>query len=170
MVENSIKVGIPNFIPYARTMLGGTGGLCAIGVTTNYATTGAYKYLPFVANGINCTTMDGIDVVSGNFTGCIMAVFTDSGVRKICHISTGTEFGDCKSVWNAIKVNYSNVLEFRPSDFIHGTAFELCYGIITNSVKAFTVLTNCKSVRSPSGARLRTDSIFSKITEVTLLR
>jgi hypothetical protein len=37
------------------------------------------KFLPFVANGTNYVESQGKDVISGKFTGCIMAAYVDKG-------------------------------------------------------------------------------------------
>ena len=43
-----------------------------------------YYYVPFAKNGINYTVANNEDVISYNFTGCIMAAYTNgSGERRV---------------------------------------------------------------------------------------
>ena len=93
----------------------GEGTLCQYGLELGLRY-GA-KYLPFVKNGINWVESEGVDVISYNFTGCIMAVFTYQGIRRVYHVSTGVG-QDCKAERERIKSVSTNVFEFRPSDFI----------------------------------------------------
>ena len=120
---------------------GGGGKLCSRGVQTATAPGGGkYKYLPFAANAINSVAQEGLDVISFNFTGCLMAVFNNKGTKLVCHVSTGNG-QDCKAEWGTIKKGSINVFEFRPSDFIEtkGGAFFGCYGVITSDLRTFAV-------------------------------
>src|SRR5882724_5365790 len=115
MLEKALKVGdSANSLPITQ-LTGGNGTLCSTGIVPLVGHPGSY--LPFVKNGINWAPAQGEDVISYNFTGCIMAVFTQGGVRKVCHVSTG-EGQDCKDAWQAIKAQSSQVFEFKPSDFV----------------------------------------------------
>ena len=120
---------------------GGGGKLCSRGAQTGTAPDGAkYKYLPFAANAINSVVQEGMDVISFNFTGCLMTVFKDGGSSKVCHVSTGAG-QDCKAEWEKLKKGYTNVFEFRPSDFIEtkGGAFFGCYGLITSDLRTYAI-------------------------------
>lgn len=106
-----------------------------------------FFYIPFVPNEINFATLPSIgnfDVLSYNFTGCIMAVCVDKrGILKACHVSTGSG-QDCLPLWNQIKSNVSKFMEFKPSDYIRitsGRPFIGCYGLITsnNNIKCFSI-------------------------------
>jgi hypothetical protein len=168
MLERQAKVGTPNFFPYVGTIAGGTGVETSQGVVNGFLN-GQHTFLPFVANGINSCPMIGQDVISAHFTGCIMAVYTHNGVRKVCHVSSG-EFGDCSAAWAAIKAASTNVFEFKPSDFIGGTQFERCYGLITSDLQTFTILTASQSASIPSGqGNYRSDSKFVKVAKARLL-
>jgi hypothetical protein len=70
-----------------------------------------------------------------------MATFTDSGVRKVCHVSTG-HGSDCKEAWAKIQKTSTNVLNFKPSDYIRikaGEAFVGCYGLITPDSECYAI-------------------------------
>jgi hypothetical protein len=169
MLENLVRVGIPSFFPYAPTVAGGPGGLCSLNVINGVAN-GPGKFLPFVANGINYVATQGQDVISAHFTGCIMASFDDGGTRKVCHVSTGSDFGDCKPAWNALKKNFTNVFEFRPSDFVGSTPHAKCYGLITADLQMYTILVQPKRVPVAGGGFAAADEQFVQITKAHPLR
>ncbi len=99
-----------------------------------------------------------------------MAAFRDNGVNKVCHISTGDDFGDCKPAWDAAKANYTNVFEFCPSDFIDNTAHTKCYGLITSDFQTYMVLTHPRQVPRPGGGHATSDEQFVKIEKARLLK
>ena len=140
MIEITLQERTSCTFPRNEASAQGEGGLCSIDVETLSLGIHRYKYLPFAKNGINCVATEGLDVVSYNFTGCIMAVFDDQGTRKVCHVSTG-EGQDCKEEWQRIKGRSFNVFEFRPSDFIDakGRAFAGCYGLITSDLQTYAI-------------------------------
>jgi hypothetical protein len=131
-----------------------------------------HKFLPFVANGINWTATQGQDVINAKFTGCIIAVYQDGGVSKVCHISTGADYGDCKAEWDRLKAGYKNVFEFRRSDFIGDTVYTNCYGLVTSDLQTYCILTNTKRVPIPGkkDAFAASDEQFVKIVKARLLR
>lgn len=163
MLENVLVIGSDaNWLPTAETMQG-TGGLCSSGDTLGNQGGVAYRYLPFAKNGINCVSQQGVDVISYNFTGCLMGVFKhNDGVVKVCHVSTG-HGQDCKDEWQNVKAVSSNVFEFRPSDFIeaNGQAFDGCYGLITNDLRTYSITV----ARAKNGART-----IASVTMARLLR
>lgn len=169
MLESLVRVGAPSFFPYSPTVAGGAGGLCSINVVNGVAN-GAGKFIPFVANAINYVATQGQDVISAHFTGCIMASFDDNGIRKVCHVSTGSDFGDCKPAWDALKKNYTNVFEFRPSDFIGSTPHSKCYGLITADLQMYTILVQPKRVSIGGNASAAADEQFVQITKARPLR
>jgi len=132
-----------SWLPVAEGKSGGTGKECSIGVESLQG----HLYLPFVKNGINYVESQGKDVISYNFTGCIMAAYTPTGgSRRVCHVSTGAN-QDCKAEWERIKKNSKDVIEIKPSDFIDvklfagtGNSLKGCYGIITADGRCFAVV------------------------------
>ena len=139
MLETVLTVGSSAaWLPTAESKAG-AGTLCQ-----NDYKPGIYnkkgKYLPFAPNGINYVASAGEDVISGKFTGCIMAVFVHKGERRVCHVSTG-KGQDCKAKWQEIKAASANVVEFKPSDFIDtgGRALVGCYGLITADGKNYSI-------------------------------
>ena len=115
----------------------GSGSLASDGVETMG---GNSLYLPFTPNAINSVVTSGQNVFSYKFTGCIMAVFDYQGSRRVAHISTGAG-QDCKPAWREIKAQSTNVVEYRPSDYIEtgGHALVGCYGLITSEGKAYAI-------------------------------
>jgi hypothetical protein len=162
MIETILKPGDVVDFPIEEAE-GGGGKICSRGAKK--VSTGGinYKYLPFAANAINSVAQEGMDVISYNFTGCLMAVFKEGGAFKVCHVSTGSG-QDCKAEWENIKKGFTNVFEFRPSDFIEtkGGAFAGCYGLITSDLRTFAI-----TVVQASGSKQRT---IAAITMARLLR
>lgn len=76
-------------------------------------------WLPYVPGGINYSNSQGLDVISGPFSGCIMAAYTKrGGERRICHVSTfGESKYDCKDLWDTIKKDCVSYVEFKPASF-----------------------------------------------------
>src|SRR5688500_18408155 len=74
MLEQYTKSGMQAscWLPSAEGGQGGTGKEISVGVED---VKGGHKYLPFVKNGINYVETQGKDVISYNFTGCIMATY-----------------------------------------------------------------------------------------------
>jgi hypothetical protein len=140
MVEKILKEGTsPGWLPTNEAGQNGTGTLCQLGLVPKLYY-GA-RYVPFAKNGINWVEqLANQDVISYNFTGCIMAVFTQNGVRRVCHVSTGAG-QDCLAEWQRIKRLSTNVFEFRPSDYIEtkGGAFVGCYGLITGDLRGYSI-------------------------------
>ncbi|MGY4890436.1 UNVERIFIED_CONTAM: hypothetical protein EX528_08640 [Xanthomonas axonopodis] len=140
MLEKKIKVGDDaSWLPRKEGELTGSGGLIEVPGTKleGYAT----KYLPFIPNAISAVHSGGLDVISYNFSGCLMAAYTaQDGRRMVCHVSTG-EGNDCKSAWDQIRSTSTNVLEFRPSDYIDtkGRSLAGCYGLITNDDRSLAI-------------------------------
>jgi hypothetical protein len=44
--------------------------------------------LPYVAGAISYTQMQGRETISGEFTGCAMAIYNDAGSTRVCHVDT----------------------------------------------------------------------------------
>lgn len=66
----------------------------------------AINILPYVAGAINFTQMQGKETVSGEFTGCAMAIYNFGGTTRVCHVDTAkTSTGDApsKATWANIK-------------------------------------------------------------------
>ncbi|MCA1764263.1 MAG: hypothetical protein ABR574_13685 [Cryomorphaceae bacterium] len=150
MIERTLAEGSsPGWLPTREAGQNGSGTLCQLGILPGLRY-GA-KYLPFAKNGINWVESTGVDVISYNFTGCLMASFTYEGVRRVCHVSTGTG-QDCKEEWERIKSLSTNVFEFRPSDFIDtkGASLNGCYGLITADLRTYSITV----VRRSSGLEI----------------
>ena len=164
MLENLLRVGAPSPLLITASTMGGNGTVCSRDVQAATLGTANYKHLPFVVNGINSVDAGGGDVVSYNFSGCIMAAYKVGGAFRVCHVSTG-DGQDCKAEWARIKAASSAVFEFKPSDFVEtgGAALLGVYGLITADLQtwAITVVQNAVMNGAPK---------IAAITKARLLR
>lgn len=137
-----------------------------------------FIFLPFQPSGINCCPSGSLDILSGKFSGCIMATFANAGGRFVCHVSTG-EKQDCKDKWNLYKNNgtVSGVMEFRPSDAFttapRGKALYGIYGLITPDLKCYAIavtldgtkqyvtgVKQCKPIRLEESSKPKSDGVL----------
>ena len=164
MLEKLLTVGAPSPLLVTPSLIGGAGTVCTRDVQTRTVGAVTYKHLPFVVNGINSVDAGGLDVVSYNFSGCIMAVYKQGGALRVCHVSTG-DGQDCKDEWNRIKAASTSVFEFKPSDFCEtgGAALLGVYGLVTADLQtwAITVVQNAVMNGGPK---------IAAITKARLLR
>ena len=110
-----------------------------------------YLWLPYAPGHISYVESEGLDVLSGTFSGCFMASYTRDGGRRVCHVDTAADSGGpaVKEKWASIKEESTvNLLkEFKPFDHyskgyqpggvkVYGliTAEEGCYMIATTKV------------------------------------
>ena len=112
-------------------------------------------WLPFTPGAINYAISGGRDVISGPFSGCLMAAYEkkEGGGRRVCHVSTTRDEMDCKAKWNEIKENCSSYVEFKPSDVyndlskkqLRKIASTILFGLITADNRCFSALvySNC---------------------------
>jgi hypothetical protein len=145
MLEKVLNVGDP----WAYNLPGdqpGAGGECSLGVQTLQvagragASPLSFLYLPFALNGINSVVPQGRDVLSGKFSGCIMASYNTGGQSRVCHVSTGAG-QDCKDAWRQIMTGATNVFQFKPADHIEtgGMAWFGTYGLITSELAFYAI-------------------------------
>lgn len=139
MLEKVLKVGDP-WIAVLPGDVMGAGGECSLGVQTLTHLGREFVYLPFAQNGINYTPSQGRDVVSGKFSGCLMASYNVGGQQRVGHVSTG-EGQDCKAAWRTVMNGATNVFQFRPSDHIEtgGVAWFGTYGLITSDLHFYAI-------------------------------
>lgn len=142
MLELKLKAGMnADTLPRYESGKTGSGTLCQYGIKPENRYFGA-KYLPYATGGINWIQQSASDdIISFPFSGCIMAVFTLDGIRRVCHVSTGEDGQDCMAEWKKIKDRSTNVFEFKPSDYIDtkGQALVGCYGLITGDLRTYAV-------------------------------
>ena len=109
-------------------------------------------WLPYTPGAINYVNSGGKDVISGPFSGCIMAAYEKKkvGGRRVCHVATCGDEMDCKTLWHDIKAECSSCVEFKPSDAFD-KSFEkqlkklnraLFFGIITSDNRCYTAIVN----------------------------
>jgi len=99
--------------------------------------------LPYRPGQINATRMKGEEVISGEFTGCIMTTFNNDGVRMCAHVCTQQGYTR-RQDWNEIKGSgvYSDVIE---RDTL---------GMVANFVGA-TMNTSVLCVAEPANGQIR---------------
>ncbi|OQP73879.1 hypothetical protein IA54_012755 [Xanthomonas phaseoli pv. syngonii LMG 9055] len=140
MLEKIIKVGgDASWLPTAEGGQIGSGGLIELANPT--VVEFAANYLPFIPNAISAVSSGGLDVISYNFSGCLMAVYNaQDGRRMVCHVSTG-DGQDCRDAWNQIRSISTHVFQFRPSEHIEtkGSALRGCYGLITSDLQSLAI-------------------------------
>lgn len=150
MLEKLLQKGMAaNWLPTNEAGARGDGKEMSKGIEELKVQSGKGIYLPFAPNGINFVESQGKDVISYNFTGCIMAAYTKGGQRRVAHVSTGAG-QDCKSEWNSIAKTASSVLAFKPHEAANigelqkaGQAFN-CYGLITANGDCFSIVVGGK--------------------------
>ena len=164
MLEKLLRAGAPSPLLITPSSMGGAGTVCTQDVQVATVGNVTYKHLPFVTNGINSVDAGGCDVVSYNFSGCIMAVYKSGGAMRVCHVSTG-DGQDCKAEWDRIKAASSSVFEFKPSDFVEtgGAALLGVYGLITADLQTYAITVVQNAVQG-GGAKI------AAITKARLLR
>jgi hypothetical protein len=100
-------------------LVGGDSGQTYKGIAGSYTATGSsvtfyndgtgdneINILPYLAGGISYTYMQGRETVSGEFTGCTMAIYNEDGATRVCHVDTAKpSSGDApsKARWAEIK-------------------------------------------------------------------
>lgn len=148
----------PSALPTHEGRKTGSGGFSSDDIEDRQFNGESYRYLPFEPRSINWCEADGVDVLSSKFTGCIMAVYTVSGRRRVCHVSTDpVEALDCKTKWNDFKNGMvsdrpdpGSVIEFKPSKEELRTEIPRgktktwiplpdCYGLITRDSACYTI-------------------------------
>ncbi len=135
---NNIRVGdfVCNFsFPSAPKEGGGPLGLCNGSIIDNASfkiirvTSGGlfkkgkeheedctFRWIPWVPGKINYCPSQGVDVLSGWYSGCWMARYKETNWR-VCHIATDSSPNmDCKQSWRDKKaeVGVTDVTEFLP--------------------------------------------------------
>ncbi|BBO71284.1 hypothetical protein DSCA_52140 [Desulfosarcina alkanivorans] len=169
MLEKKLQKGMTaNWLPTHEAGTQGTGKEMSRGSVELPG--GAGIYLPFAANGINCVASQGKDVISYNFTGCIMAAYTQNGSRRVCHVSTG-KGQDCKTEWEAIRQASTHVIAFKPHEFANidaiqqaGQAFN-CYGLITAAGECFSIAVGGQMSDSPGQRKMIVVVSCDKVTQ-----
>jgi hypothetical protein len=82
-------------------VVGGDEGQKAAGIAGSYSVAGKaitffrdrsgdhpVNILPYVAGAISYTQMQGTETISGEFSGCTMAIYNDGGTTRVAHVDT----------------------------------------------------------------------------------
>ena len=159
MIEKELRKGMQ--AAWLPENTSGTQKNVAIACLTTNGT--KFKYLPFVMGEITSTFSQGQDVLSGPFSGCIMAAYTGKeGGRKVCHVATDKESSlDKKEAWSEIKQRSDVEAEIKPYDKSFagtvGKAYSqnssrddrslgfTTYGLITADGKCYSIMAYTKT-------------------------
>ena len=117
------------------------------------------NFMPHAPGGINYYETSG-DVMSGNFTGCVMSTYSVGGKRRVAHVHTGTDAGPKKCCKTLMKdlisgATYTSVNNFKPFDggrditkataICRSSSFGangcVTFGLVTAGNKPYTILT-----------------------------
>lgn len=96
-----------------------TGPLALTLVNGKYTSAITVDWVPYAPGGINYLESDH-DVLSGIFSGCVMASYTCAKRRRVAHVHTGDDAGaglDCKDLMKTLLASsYAPVYAFKPFD------------------------------------------------------
>lgn len=117
------------------------------------------NFMPHTPGGVNYFETNG-DVMSGNFTGCIMSTYRVGGKRRVAHVHTGTDAGAdrCCKVFmkNLLKTqSHTSINNFKPFDGNRDGArgIDICmrsqfgangcvtFGLVTSNNKPYSIFT-----------------------------
>lgn len=98
----------------------------------------SFRWLPWVDGKINYCQAQGNDVLTGPFSGCWMAAYTEGSV-KVCHITLQPDDRDCKATWRTQKAlnGVSNVSEFLPHKAVSEGLIRL--GLVTSNGAMYAI-------------------------------
>lgn len=113
---------------------------------------GTAIWLPYTPGAINYVNSCGKDVISGPFSGCIMAAYEKKkiGGRRVCHVATSGDKMDCKTLWQEIKNECATCIEFKPMN-AYKDSFKkqmkkfnksIFFGLITSDNRCYTIIVN----------------------------
>jgi hypothetical protein len=94
-----------------------------------------FKWLPWVDGKINYCSQQGVDVLSGFYSGCWMARYVE-GDGRVCHIALQDGIKDCKQAWREKSATVTNVAQFCPHVSIRGSKI---LGLVTNTGAFFAI-------------------------------
>ena len=117
------------------------------------------NFMPHAPGGVNYYETSG-DVMSGNFTGCVMSTYSVGGKRRVAHVHTGVDAGPnrcCKAFMKGLitGASHTSVNNFKPfdggRDSVKGV--EICrsssfgangcvtFGLVTAGNKPYSIMT-----------------------------
>lgn len=98
----------------------------------------SFRWLPWVDGKINYCEQQGLDVLSGWFSGCWMARYAE-GSNRVCHVALQDNDNDCTAAWNAKKATLAagNISEFRPHTSVRKGSVKL--GLVTSTGQLYAI-------------------------------
>lgn len=122
-----------------------------------------FIWLPYQNNAINYIESQGMDVLSGNFSGCYMVSYNYKGSRRVAHIATP----EAKATWNGIVAANNDiqiVAGFKPYNTdedisrlmtSNDTNGQFIFGLITAKDELYSIV-----------SFLQTDKIWFRIASI----
>jgi len=111
---------------------------------------GEALWLPYTPGAINYVQSRGLGVISGPFSGCVMAAYNTGGGRRVCHVSTEADGhrNDCKPLWARIKQTCTSCVEFKPHEVFRKFSTKklrsfgnvAIFGIITGDDRCYSLI------------------------------
>ena len=120
LIRQGVSIrGLAELLNGGGGVVGGDSGQVSRGINGSYTASGdvitffgdtsgdhPVNILPYVAGAISYSQMRGKETISGEFTGCVMAIYNDGGTTRVCHVDTAKpSSGDApsKTRWAQIK-------------------------------------------------------------------
>ncbi|MBL4798814.1 MAG: hypothetical protein JKY50_15465 [Oleispira sp.] len=128
-------------------------------IDSDRTTAAKINFMPHTPGGVNYYETNG-DVMSGNFTGCVMSTYQVGGKRRVAHVHTGTDAGPnrcCKTFMKGLiaQPSHTSLNNFKPFDGARDVtkATAICvsssfgangcvtFGLVTAGNKPYSILT-----------------------------
>ena len=77
-----------------------------------------FQWLGYYGGAVSLVTLDDLDVLSGNFSGCWMTVYRNAGVTYVCHVGTVDDPTHKKTL--AAKTAWNDFAQANPHSILRG--------------------------------------------------
>lgn len=158
MLMDEIKAGTTFTLDYAGPIqIRPTLGFCSLGIQKIHLQIGNGKgqsivFIPHVPGMVNFyEPLQNEDIMSGDFTGCVMSTYKVNDKRRIGHVHTGGDTGCRLAMKHAIETGLTLIKAFKPYD--DGEDFALykensrhscnfrTFGVVTAKNEQFSIFT-----------------------------
>ena len=163
MLMDEIKAGTTFTLDYARPIIiPPTLGFCSLGIQKIHLQIGNGKgqsivFIPHVPGMVNFyEPLQNEDIMSGDFTGCVMSTYKVNDKRRIGHVHTGGDTGCRLAMKHAIETGLTLIKAFKPYDddrdssWIDKEVYPVCYregkgfhtfGVVTAQNEQYSIFT-----------------------------
>ena len=158
MLMDEIKAGTTFTLDYAGPIqIRPTLGFCSLGIQKIHLQIGNGKgqsivFIPHVPGMVNFyEPLQNEDIMSGDFTGCVMSTYKVNDKRRIGHVHTGGDTGCRLAMKHALETGLTLIKAFKPYD--DGEDFALykensrhscnfrTFGVVTAKNEQFSIFT-----------------------------